>query len=210
MSGITGTQVELLYAMPASGAATTAATATVISGTTAANPPYMLPGGFFSPQTGTLPGKSLLIKGGGWFTVGSTAVTTVFQLGLNTTANTGAIAIPIGKTGTLTTLASQTDCEFLFEAWVTVTAQGVGATAGTANCIGKFEIGNANNAATGTFGTTAATSTAQIYGYMIGTVQTAITFNTLTGYYVECANTWSVTTGAPSITLTNFYIFGLN
>ena len=196
--------------MPASGAATTAAAATVISGTTAANPPYALPAGFFSPQVGTAPGKSLLIKGGGWFSVGSTAVTTAFQLGLNTTANTGAIAIPIGKTGTLTTLASQTDCEFLFEAWVTVTAQGVGATAATANCIGKFEIGNANNAATGTFGTTAATCTAQIYGYMIGTVQTAITFNTLTSYYVECSNTWSVTTGSPTMTLTNFFIFGLN
>ena len=46
MSGLTGTQVECLYAMPASGAATTAAAATVISGTTAANPPYRCPAGF--------------------------------------------------------------------------------------------------------------------------------------------------------------------
>jgi hypothetical protein len=110
----------------------------------------------------------------------------------------------------MTTLASQTSCEFVFEMWVTLTAQGVGATAASLNCIGEFGIGNANNAATGTWGTTAATSTATKYEYMIGTPQTAVTFNTLTSYYVEVSNTWNVTTGAPSITLTNYYIFGLN
>jgi hypothetical protein len=209
MSFLTGTQVECLYAMPASGAATTAAAATVMSGTTAANPPYALPAGFFSMQSGTTPGKSLYIKGGGWFTVGATAVTDIIQVGFNTTANAGAIAVPL-KTGTLTTLASQTSCEFMFEVWATATALGVGATATTVNAIGKFEIGNANNAATGTFGTTAATSTAQIYGYMIGTPQTALTFDNSVKQYVEISNTWSVVTGAPTITLTNFYVFGLN
>jgi hypothetical protein len=198
--------------MPASGAATTAAAATVISGTTAANPPYLLPGGFFNPQTGTTPGKSLLIKGGGWFTVGSTAVTTAFTVGLNTVANSGPFTsgIKLGNTGTMTTLASQTNCAFMFEMMVTLTAQGVGATAGTLNAVGKFEIGNANNAATATWGTTAATSTAQIYGYMIGAPQTAVQMNTLTAYYIEASNNWSVVTGAPTITLTNFYIFGIN
>lgn len=210
MSGITGTQVETLYAMPASGAATTAAAATVISGTTAANPPYLLPPGFFNPQVGTTPGKSLLIKGGGWFTVGSTAVTTVFSVGINTTANTGPPAIIMGKTGTMTTLASQTDCAFMFEMWVTCTAQGVGSTAGSFNTVGKFEIGNANNAATGTWGTIGATSTATVYDYMICAPQTPVTFNTLTGYYIEVSNAWSATTGAPSMTLTNYYILGLN
>jgi hypothetical protein len=209
MSFLTGTQVECLYSMPASGAATTAAAATVISGTTAANPPYGIPAGYFTMQEGTKPGKAIYIKGGGWFSVGSTAVTDIIQVGFNTTANTGAIAVPL-KTGTLTTLASQTNCEFMFEVWATMTAQGVGATATTVNAIGKFEIGNANNAATGTFGTTAATSTAQIYGYMIGTPQTALTFDNSVKQYVEVSNTWSVVTGAPTITLTNFYIFGLN
>lgn len=195
--------------MPASGAAVTAAAATIMSGASAANPPYAIPGGFFSSQTGTMPGKAILIKGGGWFTVGSTAVTNAFQVGFNTTANTAAIAVPL-KTGTITTLASQTDCEFDFEVWATCTAQGVGATATSVNAIGKINFGNANNAATGTLGTTAATSTAQIYGYMIGTPQTALTFNNLVPQYVEVSGTWSVTTGAPTITLTNFYIFGLN
>lgn len=196
--------------MPASGVATVANVATVISGTTAANPPYLLPGGFFNAQTGTVPGKSMLIEGGGWFTVGSTAVTTIFTLGLNTAANTGPPAITLGKTGIMTTLASQTSCGFMFKMYLTCTAQGVGATAGTINCYGKFEIGNANNAATGTWGTTAATSTATVYDYMIGAPQTPVTFNTLTPYYIEACNTWSATTGAPTITLTNFFIFGLN
>ena len=210
MSFYTGTQVECLYAMPASGPAVTAAAATVMSGTTAINPPYALPLGFFQQQSGSGPGKSLLVKGGGWFTVGSTAVTTIFQIGLNSTAGTGTIALPFGKTGTMTTLASQSNCGFMFEVLVTSTSPGFGATTTALNAVGKFEIGNANNAATATWGTTSATSTAQIYGYMIGTPQTAVAPVPTTQYFVECSNTWSVTTGAPTITLTNFMIFGLN
>jgi hypothetical protein len=210
VSFFTGTQTELLYAMPATGPTVTAAAATVMTGASAANPAYALPLGFFNQQSGGGAGKSLLIKGGGWFTVGSTAVTTVFQVGLNSTAGTGAIALPFGKTGTMTTLASQTSCAFMFEVLVTATSPGYSATTTAINAVGKFEIGNANNAATATWGTTAATSTAQIYGYMIGTPQTPIAPVPTTQYYVECSNTWSVTTGAPTIVLTNFFIFGLN
>lgn len=211
MSGLTGTQVECLYAMPASGAATTAAAATVISGTTAANPPYLLPGGFFNPQVGTTPGKSLFIKGGGWLTVGSTAVTDVFQVGLNTAAGTGTPAIVLAKTAAFTTLINWTTAAFSFEVWATLTAQGVGATAGTLNTFGSVSFGAANNLAVPTLGTMGISTTAALAStIMIGAPQTAVQFNTLTGYYVEVSNTWSATTGAPSVTLTNFYIFGLN
>jgi hypothetical protein len=197
--------------MPASGAATTAAAATIISGTTAANPPYQLPGGFFNAQSGTAPGKSLLIKGGGWFTVGTTAVTDVFQVGLNTAAGTGTPAIVLAKTGAFTTLVSWTTAAFDFEVMVTLTAQGVGATAGTLNAVGSISLGAANNADAPTLGTMGTSTTASLASkIMMGTPQTAVQFNTLTGYYVEISNTWSVTTGSPSITLTNYYIFGIN
>ena len=205
MSFLTGTQAELLYAMPASGSAVTAAAITVMSGSTAANPAYALPSNFFSPQTGTTPGKSLLLKGGGSWATATAARTTAFTVGLDTTA--GTLGITLAKTGTLTTVVQATAAAFDFEVLVTMTAQGVGATAGTLNAVGWVEYGVANNAATGTFGTYSSNNASR---FMIGTPQTAVTFNTLTSYYLEVFNTWDATTNAPTTTLTNFLIFGLN
>lgn len=205
MSFLTGTQCELLYAMPASGAATTAAVATTMSGTTAANPPYALPANFFSPQGGTTPGKSLLIKGGGTWATPTATRTTNFKIGFNTTANTGTPAILLGGTGTLTTVITTATASFDFELLVTCTVQGVGATAATLNTIGWVEYGIGNNAATGTFGTYGANNASR---FLIGIP--TVTFNTLTSYYIECSNTWDATTNAPTITLTNYMIFGLN
>jgi len=207
VSFLTGTQCELLYAMPASGAAVTAAVATTMSGTTAANPPYVLPGGFFNPQGGTSPGKSLLLKGGGSWATPTAARTTVFTAALDPTANSTTSQIVLAKTGTLTTVITSATAAFDFEIMVTLTAQGVGATAGSLNAVGWVEYGIANNAAAGTFGTYGANNASR---FMIGTPQTAVTFNTLTPYYLELFNTWDATTNAPTITLTNFMIFGLN
>lgn len=207
MSGYTGTQTELLYAMPATGPTVTAAAATVMSGTTAANPPYAMPLDYFWQKSGGGAGKSMLIKGGGWYTIGGTAVTTVFQIGLNSTAGTGAIALPFGKTGTLTTVINVTSGIFGFEVLVTGTAPGFGSTAGSLNAFGWVEFGIGNNAATGTFGTYSNNNASR---FLIGTAQTAIAPVPSTQYYIECSNTWNVTTGAPTIVLTNYLIFGLN
>jgi len=202
----TGTQCELLYAMPASGAAVTAAVATVMSGTTAANPPYALPLGFFNQQSGGGAGRSMLLKGGGWWSTATAARTTNFQIGLNSTAGTGAIALPFGKTGTLTTVVT-TNAIFSFEVLVTATAPGFGSTTSSLNAVGWVEYGIGNNAATGTFGTYSSNNASR---FLIGTPQTAIAPVPTTQYYVECSNTWDATTNAPTITLTNFMIFGLN
>jgi hypothetical protein len=206
MSFITGTQCELLYAMPASGAAVTAAAATVMSGTTAANPPYALPLGFFNQQSGGGAGKSLLIKGGGWWSTATAARTTNFQVGLNSTAGTGTIALPFGKTGTLTSVVT-TNAIFGFEVLVTATSPGFGSTASALNAEGWVEYGVGNNAATGTFGTYSSNNASR---FLIGTPQTPIAPVPTTQYYVECSNTWDAVTNAPTITLTNFLIFGLN
>jgi hypothetical protein len=205
MSFYTGTQCELLYSMPASGSAVTAAAITVMSGSTAANPAYALPANFFSTQGGTGPGKALLLKGAGSWATATAARTTVFTVGLDTTA--GTLGITLAKTGTLTTVVQATAAAFDFEVLITCTAQGVGATAGTLNAVGWVEYGVANNAATGTFGTYSSNNASR---FMIGTPQTAVTFNTLTSYYLEVFNTWDATTNAPTTTLTNFYVFGLN
>jgi len=205
MSFLTGTQAELLYSMPASGSAVTAAAITVMSGSTAANPAYALPANFFASQGGTTPGKALLLKGGGSWATATAARTTVFTAGLDTTA--GTLGITLAKTGTLTTVVQATAAAFDFEVLVTMTAQGVGATAGTLNAVGWVEYGVANNAAAGTFGTYSSNNASR---FMIGTPQTAVTFNPTTSYYLEVFNTWDATTNAPTTTLTNFYVFGLN
>jgi hypothetical protein len=205
VSFLTGTQAELLYSMPASGSAVTAAAITVMSGNTAANPAYLLPGGFFATQEGTRPGKALLLKGGGSWATPTAARTTVFTASLDATQGTSGILL--AKTGVITSFVTSATAAFDFEIQVTMTAQGVGATAGTLNAVGWVEYGIANNAATGTMGTY---STNNASRFMIGTPQTAVTFNPLTGYYLEVFNTWDAVTNAPTITLTNFYVYGLN
>lgn len=207
MSFYTGTQTELLYAMPASGAAVTAAAATIMSGTTAANPPYGLPPGFFSQSSGSGAGRSLWIRAGGWYTVGSTAVTNTFKVGLNTTQNTAAIAVTLGATGAWTTVASQSNVEFFLDIMVTCTSPGKAGTNGSFNCCGQLIIGQANNAANPTLQTIGAQWGTPI---MIGAPQTAAGFDPTVTQYVEMSSTWSATTGAPTVTLTNFYVFGLN
>ena len=206
MSFLTGTQCELLYAMPASGTAVTAASITVLSGSTNANPAFQLPANFFSQVSGSGPGKSLLLKGGGWYTVGTTAVTDVLTFGLDTTR--GTLGTTLAKTGAWTTVISQSNVAFEFEilATLTVPGQGGGNNA-SVNALGHVLIGQANNAANPTLQTVGAQWATPI---MIGTPQTAVTFDPTAGQYVEVFNTWSATTGAPTATLTNFYVFGLN
>lgn len=205
MSFLTGTQVECLYAMPVSGTAATAASATVISGNSAANPPYQLPPNFFAQTPGNGPGKSLLIKGGGFYTVGTTAVTSVINIGMNTTQ--GTLLNKLGGTGAWTTVISQSNVAFSFELMVTVTIIGSAANAGSINSVGTLLIGQANNAANPTLQTVGAQWATPI---MIGAPQTAVTLTPTLGYYIEAQNTWNVTTGSPTMTLTNFYIFGIN
>jgi hypothetical protein len=203
VSFITGTQTELLYAMPASSTAVTAAAQTLLSANAAANPAYQLPAGFFAPQSGNGPGKSLLLKGGGVFSVGTTAVTDVFTVAIDATA--GTYANTIAKTGAFTTVASVANGAFEFELMLTATAVG---TSGSLNGVGHLLWGPANNAAAPSQSAYSATLSGQ--PIMIGTPQTPVSFNNTSAYYLELFNTWSSTTGASTITLTNFLIFGLN
>lgn len=207
-SGITGTWVECLYAMPVSGGAVTAAASTIMSGASAANPPYLLPAGFFQQQSGVSPGKSLLLKGGGVCTVGGTAVTDIFTVGMNTTA--GTLLNTVAKTGTFTTVINMTSLAFTFEVMMTCTVTGSAANAGSINCVGELKFMAANNADAPTWGTYGAATTSLFCVMGIGTPQTAVTLNPTLAYYIELFNQWNVTTGAPTITLTNYYIFGLN
>ena len=206
MSFVTGTQCELLYAMPASGVAVTAAAITVLSGTTNANPAYQLPANFFSQVSGSGPGKSLLIKGGGFYTVCTTAVTDVITVGLNSTR--GTLGTTLAKSGAWTTVISQSNVEFEFEVFVTLTVPGQGGgNNASVNSMGHLLVGQAGDAANPTLQTVGAQWATPI---MIGAPQTAAAFDPTVTQYVEVSNQWSATTGAPTTTLTNLYVFGLN
>jgi hypothetical protein len=197
MSGYTGTQMELLYAMPANGTAVTAAAATVLTGTPAAsNPPYQLPSYFFPAGQGG-PGKTLVIRAGGFFSTGTlTSLTDIITVGFDTAA--GTLGITLAKTGAITgtTLTSITNGAWYLD--VTCTCQQVGSTTNLISA-GTLSIGAGNNAAT----TGAAT-------YMVGTPNTPVVIVNSTAYFIEVFNTWSVTTGAPTITCNLFTIFGCN
>lgn len=213
MSFLYGTQVECLYAMPSAGAAVTAAAQTVLSKANAGGAgggAYQLPAFFFNQNSGNGPGKSLLIKGGGFFTVGGTAVTDIFQVAFDTTAGTYASAGLIAETGTFTTLASITNGAFTFE--VMVTCQATGGSSGILAAVGEVKFGAANNAWAGTIGTIGTSSTTlSALPIMIGAPNAGATsINTQQAYFIELFNTWSATTGSPSITLSNYLIFGLN
>ncbi len=195
MSGFTGTQAELLYAMPASGAAVTAAATTVMSAAnTTTFPAYSLPAG----PNGFFPaaGKSLLIKGGGWFTTSSTAMTQTISIGFDTTA--GTLSALKCATGAFTPTASVTNGAFEFEIMATITALGASANL---NAVGHLLWGTGNNAAT---------ASPQLF--MIGAPNAGVALANpwTTTYYVEAFSAWSLTTGAPTVTLTNFMVFGLN
>ena len=207
MSFYTGTQCELLYAMPGSGAAVTSTTATtqLLTQNSTTGVPYTLPAYFFTQQSGGGPGKSLLLKGGGWFTLGSTADTLTFTMALDSTA--GTYGILLAASGAITPVVSITDGAFEFEVIVTCTALGSGAHT-TLNAVGHLFWGPANNAAAPTFASNGVTSGGGVV--MIGAPQSAVTITNSTAYNVEAYASWSATTGSPTLTLTNFLIFGLN
>lgn len=196
MSGFTGGQCELLYAMPASGPAVTAAATTVMSApNTTTFPAYSIPAGpngFFSQV-----GKSLLIKGGGWFTTSSTAMTQTISIGFDSTA--GTLSALKCATGAFTPVASITNGAFEFEVVATCTALGASANV---NAVGRLTWGPGNNA----------NVSANSQVFVIGAPNAGIALANpwTTTYYVEAFAAWSLTTGAPTITLTNFLVFGLN
>ena len=182
--------------MPAAATAVTAAANTVMTApNTTTMPAYQLQGNFFGPNVGI--GRSLLIKAGGWFTTSSTAMTQTISASLDAAAGTQSGQV-LGKTGAFTPTASVTNGAWALELMVTCATIGV-STSATLNCVGSLLWGTGNNAAT-----------ASPQSFMLGAPQTPVTFNSTSAYYVELFSSWSLTTGAPTITCTNFMVFGCN
>jgi len=195
VSFYTGTQLELLHCQSANCTAVTAAAITVLTGTPAAsNPPYLLPAYFFPTTYGV--GKHLRITGGGFFTVGTTAVTQTIELSFDPTAGSRTGAITIAKTGAFTTTASVTNGAWYFDCLIT--CQQVGSTTNL-NAFGTLDWGTGNNA-----------GTVINAGYMVGAPNTSAAIVHSTAYFPELWSTWSAVTGTPTITCTQLNIYGCN
>jgi hypothetical protein len=199
MSFYTGTQAELLYCMPATGASvtstvSTASTAVLTPAAAAATQPFQLPSYFF-PNTGGI-GKSVMIQGGGVLLNGPATQTARFALYLDTAINVqGTLLCATGAFSPFGTTVSQTGAFFFH---VLITATSIGTTC-TLNTVGKMDIGQAGNTATNT---TTAT--------MLMNSSTQPTINNATAYYIEMFANFGATTTTQAVTLTNFYVWGLN
>ena len=198
MSFYADAPAELIYAMPSTGGAVTG---TVTTGSAAGGPdlgltafPAELPHNYFSKT-----GKSIMIEGGGFFVTGATAPTMKFGICVNTAVGISTANI-MCSTGAFTTIASVTDGVFIFRVLITCTAVG---SAGTLTAAGKL-----------LWGSKTVTSTAGIPTYLMSpsASSTPFTFitNQTTPVYLEPFAYWSTTTQAPSVSMTNFFIWGLN
>jgi hypothetical protein len=199
MSFLTGTQAELLYAMPTTGGSITGTVST--AGTNAltpqqgaTTPTFQLPAYFFPATTGT--GKSLLVQGGGTLLNGAATQTMRFALYLNSTQSTqGVLLCATGLFSPFGTTVSQTGT-FMFEVLITCTAVG---TAGTLNSVGRIAIGPSANTATNVNNVT-----------MLMSSSTQPVVNTTVAQFIEAYAHFGATTTTQAATLTNFFVWGLN
>jgi hypothetical protein len=202
----TGTNTEVLYCMPAAGAALANSTAAaIISANTSTNPPYQLPpiqNLFGGPSYA--PGRAMRVVARGTFgTTGSPTFT--LTCGLNVSGsqgNTGfATGVILAATGAFT--APTTITNGIWELEFGIDINSIGDTNATAalslDALGRFILGSGNNAAT-------AAATA----YMVGSATAITTVVPQNAYWVELVGKWGTASASNTITCLQFEVLGLN
>jgi hypothetical protein len=200
MSMVTGTQSEVLYSMPANGAAyNTSVTRTLVSANSTTNPPYQFQTTLRNLWGGVNPlGKAIRFTArGAW---GDTTTAPTLTLAIALDATQGTFGTALASTGAFTVPGtSVTNGEFELECDAVCQAIGVGATSMTFATGGILGIGQGNNATT-----VAAAS------YMVGSASTPIGVNPDTLYWAEVWATWGTSSASNTLTLTHFIIQGLS
>ena len=194
MSFLTGTQMELLYSLPAAVTKNTYTTEACMSALAATAPVAAIPAGYF----GSVPngvGRALLLRA--WGTIATTSAATFsMALGLDTTAGTKAASAVtcFAATAPTASVTAQWDLE------VGYTCQAVGQGGGmTIQVNGRFE---AQSVATG--GVMNAT------GLSAGFAATHTGLLASTTYFVELFGTWSASASGNTTTLQQMMLFGCN
>jgi|SRR5215469_2189577 len=202
MTFFTGTVGEVIYNMPAAGAAlSNSVTKTVISGNTTSNPPFQMPTPLWQPSYANA--RLLRVVAGG--TYGDTASTPTLTLGcfLDPTQNSTTSQITLATTGAAAlTATSVTTGNWLLDFYITVTQVGVsgGAFASLVFTNGLLLMGAGNNAATANAQQT----------IMVGSPSATISINPMATYFLELWATWGTANASNTITCSQFTVFGLN
>ena len=207
MSFITGTNTELIYSMPATGANSSGpgAVSVILSGNTTTNPACLLPPLNSIWPMGGIVGKSLKVVARGTFgTPASSPGTWVIGCGLNTTQATKPAATVLAATGAFTPaspILSITNGEWELEFDVVIQTAGTNAGAApNANLItgGILTLGAGNNAAT-----------TGVSAFMVGSAS-AISVNPSVSLYLELYATFGTGPASTQLQCDQFLVFGLN
>jgi len=197
MTFFSGTVSEVIYSMPAAGAAlNTSVAKTCISSTASATlPAFQLPTPLWQPSYAV--GRGLRVNFGGTY---STTATPTLQLWLylDTTQNTpGTI---LAATGIFTT-TTVTNGNFYGQVDIVATTQGLSSNVYTEAVYtnGFIATGAGNNAATAAGAV-----------YMVGSPSATISYNPLATNYMEVFAQWGTSSASNTITLTEFMVSGLN
>jgi hypothetical protein len=193
MSGITGTQAELLYAMPATVTKNTYTTQAALSGVLGTNTVCKLPGGWLLDNNPNPIGRGLMLEC--WGTIATTsAATFALALGLDPTA--GTIANSIVANTAYTPTAAVT-APWHFQAYYTCSA--------FATSTATFQVnGSIRYQSVATGG--APTTTAQEAGFS----GTQAGFDPRIDNYIELFGTWSASAAGNTTSLQQMFLWGLN
>jgi hypothetical protein len=196
VSGITGTQAELLYTLAAPVTKNTYAGPAIWSAPAATADVAKVPGGFFGPGNPNPVGRSLYGKAFGTIANAATGFTFLPTLELDTVAGTiGANHTTIY--GATAPTASIT-CQFELEFWIT--CQQAGDAAGMTWQI-NGTVRQSTVAAGGVLNAAAQTG-------QFASNQTGLT--PATTYFIELGGTWSTSSASATTTLQQMFLWGLN
>jgi hypothetical protein len=199
MTFLYGTNMELLYSMPAIGTTQTSSVATVLNTSPVVGSQFQLPAfqNIWSP--GNIDGRGLMIVAAGGYDVGANTLTTL-RLSLDTAAGTTSTNI-IANTGAFP-LTTQAVGAWEAQVWMTCTGitNNTGATTWFAG--GTLTLGP-GSAPTGT-------ATTLMWGQpaIVAGVPTAITLGSQTPYFCNLVSQFQVSPTA--MVCTQFMVFGLN
>lgn len=193
MSGITGTQAELLYTLSSAITKNTYTTQAAYSGVLGTNTVAKIPAGWLGNDNPNPLGRALYLRAMG--TIANTSAATFANaLGLDPTAGTINQGITLNTAYTPT---SGVTAPWTLEAWYTCTAYATSTATYQVNGWVRYE-----SVATGG----APTTTAQESGFS-GT-HTGI--DPRVDNYVELFGTWSVSASGNTTTLQQMFLWGLN
>jgi hypothetical protein len=192
MTFLYGTNMELLYSMPAVGATQSGSAITLLN-TAATCPPFQLPALQNIWSLSGMTGKGLMIVAAGGYDIAAANTLTTLKLSfdtvITTSLNTMASSAAIVPPGTTTTGAWQA------QVWITCT--GIASeTASTWESIGDGIIGPSTGAA---FMWNSA---------VVAGIPTPVTLATQTPFYTDLYAQWQVNPTA--MVCTQFMVFGLN